>query len=216
MNIPIRDILLEVLPDVILLPALGSRGGLWQEISGVRRDTPARMFLPVFLNEDLETVQYRLAGQFRWQICRRVQGARWNDLSELSLTAGYVDYLQFYRKNSDLSSEAKEKVKTEITACRNSFENVFILDYIQWIRYESQGAPRLNKVAKKLMFQYCPFSEEIRRRLESNAMYASLIHRHEGKAEKQFKILTSKYRKYRKDDKELPPEIEDYIAYYKK
>ena len=215
-DIPRESILLEVLPDVILLPALGSRGGLWQEISGVRRDTPARMFLPVFLNEDLETVQYRLAGQFRWQICRRVQGARWNDLSELSLTAGYVDYLQFYRKNSDLSSEAKEKVKTEITACRNSFENVFILDYIQWIRYESQGAPRLNKVAKKLMFQYCPFSEEIRRRLESNAMYASLIHRHEGKAEKQFKILTSKYRKYRKDDKELPPEIEDYIAYYKK
>ena len=215
-GIPRESILLEVLPDVILLPALGARGGLWQEISGVRRDTPARMFLPILLTENLETIQIRLAGQFRWQICKRVQGARWNDLSELSLTAGYVDYLQFYRKNSDLSSEAKEKIKTEITACRNSFENVFILDYMQWIRYESQGSPRLNKVAKQLMFQYCPFAETIRRKLEANAMYASMIHRHEAKAEKQFKVLTSKYRKYRKDTETLPQEIENYIAYYKR
>ena len=215
-NIPRESILLEVLPDVILLPALGARGGLWQEISGARRDTPARMFLPILLTENLETVQIRLAGQFRWQICKRVQGARWNDLSELSLTAGYVDYLQFYRKNSDLSSEAKEKIKTEITACRNSFENVFILDYMQWIRYESQGAPRLNRVAKQLMFQYCPFAGEIRRKLETNAMYASMIRRHEAKAEKQFKVLTSKYRKYRKETETLPREIEDYIAYYKR
>ena len=215
-NIPRESILLEVLPDVILLPALGARGGLWQEISGVRRDTPARMFLPILLTENLETVQIRLAGQFRWQICKRVQGARWNDLSELSLTAGYVDYLQFYRKNADLSSEAKEKIKTEITACRNSFENVFILDYMQWIRYESQGAPRLNKVAKQLMFQYCPFAEEIRRKLEANAMYASMIHRHEAKAEKQFRVLTSKYRKYQKDGGTLPQEIENYITYYKR
>ncbi len=215
-NIPRESILLEVLPDVILLPAIGSRGGLWQEISGTRRDTPARMFLPVFLNEDLETVQIRLAGQFRWQICKRIQGARWNDLSDLSLTAGYVDYLQFYRKNADLSSEAKEKVKTEISACRNSFENVFILDYLQWIRYESQGSPRLNKVAKQLMFQYCPFSAEVRRKLEGNAMYASMIHRHEARAEKQFRTLTSKYRKYRKENIPLPQEIEDYIAFYKR
>jgi hypothetical protein len=127
-----------------------------------------------------------------------------------------VDYLQFYRKNSDLSSEAKEKIKTEITACRNSFENVFVLDYMQWIRYESQGSPRLNKVAKQLMFQYCPFAETIRRKLEANAMYASMIHRHEAKAEKQFKVLTSKYRKYRKDTETLPQEIENYIAYYKR
>ncbi len=215
-KLPRESILLEVLPDVILLPAIGSRGGLWQEITGVRRDTSARMFLPVFLNEDLEVVQIRLAGQFRWQICKRIQGARWNDLSDLSLTAGYVDYLQFYRKNIDLSSEAKEKVKTEITACRNSFENVFVLDYIQWIRYESQGAPRLNKVAKQLMFQYCPFSKEIRDKLESNAMYASLIHRHEAKAEKQYKVLVSKYRKYKKEGVSLPPEITNYIAFYKR
>ena len=74
----------------------------------------------------------------------------------------------------------------------------------------------LNKVAKQLMFQYCPFAETIRRKLEANAMYASMIHRHEAKAEKQFKVLTSKYRKYRKDTETLPQEIENYIAYYKR
>ena len=93
---------------------------------------------------------------------------------------------------------------------------MFVLDYMQWIRYESQGAPRLNKVAKQLMFQYCPFAGEIRRKLEANAMYASMIHRHEARAEKQFKVLSSKYHKYKKDGKTLPQEIEAYIAYYKR
>ena len=43
-----------------------------------------------------------------------------------------------------------------------------------------------------------------------------MIRRHEAKAEKQFKVLTSKYRKYRKETETLPREIEDYIAYYKR
>ncbi len=213
-GLPRESLLLEVLPDVILLPMVGSRGGLWQEITGVHRDTPARMFLPVFSTEDLSLLQLRMAAQFRWQICRRVQGARWNDVSDPSLTSEYCDYLQFYRRNSDLSSDAKEKVKGEILSCKNSYENVFMLDYIQWLRYESQGSPRLNKVAKRILFQYCPFSAPIRRRLESNPMYADMVRRHNGIAAKKRKSLQLKYDKVRKEHGSLPRTIEKFLHYY--
>ena len=39
---------------------------------------------------------------------------RWNDITEPSLTSEYCDYIQFYRKNHDLSAEAKEKIKNAL------------------------------------------------------------------------------------------------------
>ena len=50
-----------------------------------------------------------MIGDFRWELCRRVQGMRWNDVTEHSLTSDYYDYVMFYSKNRDLSQEAKEK-----------------------------------------------------------------------------------------------------------
>ena len=209
-----ESILLEVMPDVILLPVIGSRGGLWQEISGTRRDTPGRMYLPVFSNEDLNMIQLRLAAEFRWSICRRIQGVRWNDVSDRSLTSEYFDYLQFYRKNNDLSPDAREKVKTQIQSCKGSFESVFILDYMQWVRFESKGQPRLNKIAKRVLFTYCPFSAKWREQLIQNPMYADLINRHNNRAAKQYKLLTAKYKKVKDEFKGLPPEIISYLKYY--
>ena len=209
-----ESILLEVQPEVILLPVIGQRGGLWQEVCGVRRDTPGRMYLPVFANEDLNMMQLRLAGEFRWAICKRIQGVRWNDVSDRSLTSEYYDYLQFYRKNSELSSDAKEKIKTQIQSCKGSFENVFILDYMQWVRFESKGQPRLNKAAKRILFNYCPFSAQWRERLIQNPMYSDLIHRHNNLAARQHKLLLSRYKKVKDEFKALPEEIENYLKYY--
>ena len=213
-GIPKETVLMEVMPEVILLPMIGSRGGLWQEISGLRRDTPGRMFLPIFSSEDVAVQQLRMAGQFRWQICRRVQGARWNDVSDPSLTSEYWDYIQFYKKNRDLSPEAREKLKSELLACKNSYENVFVLDYVQWIRSEAQGSPRLNKVAKRILFTYCPFSAEIRKRLESNPMYADLVRRHENLAARKKKLAHMKYDRIRKEKGGLPRVIEECISFY--
>ncbi|MCR4584664.1 MAG: hypothetical protein K5686_02975 [Lachnospiraceae bacterium] len=210
-----ESILTEVMPEVILLPVIGQRGGLWQEISGVRRDTPARMYLPVFSMEDLKLIQLRLAGEFRWAICKRIQGVHWNDVSDRSLTGEYFDYLQFYRKNSELSSDAKEKIKTQIQSCKGSFENVFILDYMQWVRFESKGQPRLNRVAKRILFSYCPFSAAWREGLMQNPMYADLINRHNNLAARQLKLLTARYKKIKDEFGTLPEEIESYLKYYK-
>lgn len=211
-----ESILLEVIPNVILMPTIGSKAQLWQETGDLRRDTPGRIAMPIFTDEDLFIMQLKLAGDFRWEMCKRIQGARWNDVTDHSLTSDYFDYLQFYKKNNDLSPDAKEKVKTQISNSRNSFKNVFIADYLNYIRYEALGSPRLNKVSKVLMFTYCPFAKPLRDKLKSNPMYENLISRHEIKAAKNLKTLSARYNKLKEEKGSLPPEIIDFIKYYTK
>ena len=98
----------EVLPDIILMPNVGSRALMWQETAGVKNDTPARFLFPMFTSVDLEDLMRETIARYRWEICRKIQGVYWNDLREPSLTSEYCDYMQFYRKNSELSAEAKD------------------------------------------------------------------------------------------------------------
>ena len=167
----------EILPDIILMPNVGTRGVMWQEIEGKRRLSPATFVLPVFLLENLDRVLIRLTGEFRYEMCKRTQGARWNDIADPSLTSEYCDYVQFYRKNNDLSPDAKEKLKTALVKARNNYKEMFIMDYLAWILYEAKGSPRLNKVARKILFTYCPFPEEVRAKLGSNPLYKEIMER---------------------------------------
>lgn len=168
----------EILPDIILFPNSGVKGHMWQELGNSKRNTPARFAMPVILQEGLQETLVGLVGRYRWEICRRIQGARWNDLSEKSLTAEYCDYTQFYRKNRDLSDQAKEKLKTSLQKARNNSRELFAKDYEQWILYESKGAARLNKVARKIIFTYCPFSKEYRTSLAQSPMFRELLERY--------------------------------------
>ena len=213
-RIPNESIQLEVQPDVILLPLTGSRGGLWQETSGPHRDTPARMYMPFFTDEDINLMQLRLAAQFRWQICKRILGAHWDSILYPSLTGEYNEYLRTFKKNTMLSLEAKEKLRSQIRTCRNSTENVFMLDYIQWIRFEAAGLPRLNKAARRLMFMYCPLAKNVRSELTSNPIFTDLVARQDAEAEKNYKRLSMRFSRYKKDGV-LPNEINAYLNFYK-
>lgn len=166
---------LEFLPDVILLPNVGVRGVMWQEIEGKKRNSPARMLFSIFHMEDINATMVRLAGEFRWEMCKRVQGSRWNDVSERSLTSEYFDYVQFYRKNHELTNEAKEKIKTSLQRAKNSFKEMFVRDYIVWVFFEGTGSPRLNKVARKILLTYCPFPAKLSKTLEQNPMFTEMI-----------------------------------------
>lgn len=167
----------EYLPDIILMPNAGIRGSLWQEIEGRKRNSPSRMVLPVFYMENLETAMVRMTGEFRWEMCKRIQSGRWNDVSEPSLTSEYFDYMQFYKKNSELSKDAKEKIQNSLTRAKNSFREMFVRDYITWVIYEGNGSARLNKVARKILFTYCPFPASMDDSLEQNPMYTELLSR---------------------------------------
>lgn len=197
----------EVLPDIILTPNIGTRGVMWQEIEGKRRNTPARMLSSIFQMEDFNLIMIRLTGEFRWEMCKRIQGARWNDISERSLTSEYFDYMQFYRKNQELSSETKDKIKTEMGRAKNSFKEMFIMDYLIWILYESNGAPRLNKVARGILFHNCAFAAPIREKLKVNPLYRDLIDKYNVHMGQKRHRMDNLCQKLTAQGKDVPEEI---------
>lgn len=208
-----ETISVEVLPDVILMPNVGIRGVMWQEIEGRKRTTPSRMMVSIFQMEDLNNILVRLTGEYRWEMCKRIQGARWNDVSEPSLTSEYFDYIQFYKKNRDLSADAKDKVKLSMQKAKNSFKEMFIRDYEAWILYEGSGSPRLNKVARSILFTYCPFSKEIRNKLKANPLYKETMDRYEIKLSQKVHHIDNLCQKLKNTGVEVPVEITEQRAF---
>lgn len=216
---PERDINMEmiqkeVLPDVILMPNTGSRGMMWQETSGIRRDTPARFMLPVLSTMDITDLIIELTGRYRWEICRKIQGVRWNDVTDPSLTSEYSDYIQYYRKNSELSADAKEKVKNALYKSKNNFREVFVKDYQNWINYEAKGSFRLNKVARELLLKYCPFAKEIRQALRINPMYQEVFQRYDNLNERNIHRVEMLYDRYQKKGGKITKELRANREFY--
>lgn len=206
-NIPKELFHKRVLPDFILVPGIGMRSIMWQEIEGKRRSTPARFIMPIFYLDDAYTSILHLSAEYRWEMCKRVQGARWNDLSERSLTSEYFDYIQFYRKNHDLSQDAKESIKTGLRKVRGSFKEMFIRDYISYILFESTGSPRLTKPARSILFTYCTFSKEVRDRLTTNPIYKEMLDRLEIKQAQKLHKYDLLVKRVENAGKPLPEEL---------
>jgi len=206
----------EILPEVILMPNAGARGIMWQEIEGRKRTTPSRMFVPIFLLTDLKQLLVRLTGEFRWEMCKRVQGARWQDVTEASLTAEYVDYLQFYKHNRDLSTETKAAIKLELTRARNNFKNVFTSNYSEWIMSEVNGSPRLTRVARKILMMHCTFPAETREALGNNPQFQESLKRFTIKSQQRESYLFRLIQKLSHGGKTPPQELVDELEYAKK
>ncbi|HAF26166.1 MAG TPA: hypothetical protein DCG85_02490 [Lachnospiraceae bacterium] len=201
----------EVLPYVILMPNTGTRASLWQEIDSKKRNTPARMIISIIHMEDIEDTMIRLVGEFRWEMCKTEHGIHWNDITDPSLTSCYSDYLQFYRKNSKLSPEVREKISMALKSNANSFKKVFISDYTTYIKYESKYALRLNKFSRELLFTFCPFSKEITASLKDNPQYTELIDRYVSESAHKVKQLNNLCVKIKKAGLTVPDEIRKEI-----
>ena len=204
----------EVLPDIILMPVVGTRAAMWQEITGAKRTTPGRFMLPIIEEEDLSGVIIKMCGEFRWELCKRIQGARWNDLTERSLTSDYVDYIDTYRKNRDLSQEAKERIKSAMTKHRNSYKEMFVADYSTYIQFESSGALRHNKVVRFILFNYCPFSKVIREGpIATNPQYTQLIDRYNQKMAHEIHLFDIATGRIEKAGHPIPRELLNHRVY---
>lgn len=206
-----ENVLLDIHPDFILMPNVGSNGICWQEIEGMQRSTPARMMLSAFHAESLDRTVINMVGDFRWEMCRRVQGMRWNDISEHSLTSEYYDYALFYAKNRDLSQDAKEKIKLAMGRAKGNYKNLFVMDYVNWIMYESKGSVKLNKIARKILSTYIPFRAEICTNLMANNTFTECIQIYDMKKKQQLHRLRKLIQKYLAQGKNVPDVLENQI-----
>ena len=138
-----------------------------------------------------------------------------NYATDPSLTSVYCDYVQFYRKNNNLSQEMKEKVKLSLQRCRNSFKEMFVQDYITYILYESNGSPRLNKVARQILFEYCPLDAEGIERLSKNPTYLEIIKQRQIRQEQQLQRYEGLEKKLLKETGSVPLSLKKEIDFVK-
>ncbi len=209
-----QQIMTLVYPDVIITPVYGMSGVMWQEIEGKKRSSPGRIIFPVLEEGDREKIMTTMVGRLHWEYVRREMGAEWNNIAVKSLTSEYSDYLQYYRKNRDLSEEIREKVKLQLQKSRNNFRDAFVMDYVNWIQYESGGIMKLNKVAREIMATYCPFNRETRDSLMINAMYEKAMFRQKKRFSEQAHTWELRIKKMENHGQEIPEEFYDTLEYY--
>jgi len=198
---------IDIRPDVILMPNAGSKGILWQEIEGMYRTTPGRMMISALHTENIDKTFIRMTGEFRWEMCKRTMGARWNDFASHSLTSDYCSYAQFFNKNRDLSFDAKEKIKELMKRCKNSYKEMFVRDYMVFIQNESTGSSRLNKVVRGILFLYCPFSKDICQNLQGNGAFMDLLEKYRIRKSQHLHHLNQVFLRYQNSGKAIPEEI---------
>ncbi len=207
-NITKENVVKRYCPDILLFPMYGQNALMWQDIVGKKKTTKGRILFPIFFESNLEKEMIKMLGTFRWEICRSEQGMHWNDLQYPSLTSEYTDYLQFYRKNSLLSADTKEKVKTQLTQSSNRHRTVFSKDYEDWVIREANGGVRVNKVARAILATYCPFRKDIRDKMNGQPMNAEAGKRFVLQRAKQLKQLQISCSKFDKAGIPIPEEIE--------
>lgn len=207
-------IMKPVLPDFILMPCYGHRAVMWQVLSGKSKNTPGRFIFPIFTNENLDDMMVEVVAKFRWDLAKNMSNYIINKANEVSLYLEYSDYIQFYAKNKNLSREAKEKLKDTIKRNRHNTAEIFALDYHTWINYEANGLLRLNKVAREIMFKYCPFSRSVRNNLAASPLFASLINQFDKSRDMQCRILEARYAKVAKPNTSLDPDLVENLAFY--
>lgn len=206
----------EVLPNIILMPTSGTDGTMWQDIEGRVRTSSARFAMPIFPSVNQQIIMTQLVGRFRWELCKRMQGSRWNMVSEPSLTSEYCDYIQFYKKNRDLTEAAKEKLKSTLSSCRNNYREVFVKDYETWMLYETTGSFRLNKVSRRIIYKYCPFVTALKNHLAENPMFAELTKMPDKDHALKVRQIDTIIASLNKKGTPIPYEIQEYKAFLSK
>ncbi len=207
-------IMLPVMPEIILIPTFGSRAVMWQEISGKTKSSPGRFIIPILTSENLDMIMLDLVAKFRWELSRRMSSSSLKGATESSLVNDYTTYIQFYKKNPDLSRETKTKIKEQINRNRSNIKEIFTSDYKIWINFESKGLIRLNRVARKILFKYCTFSREILKQMEKHPLYTQDIVKFNNLRNKNLKFIKARYEKVIQTGKSLDDELQQNLEYY--
>jgi CRP-like cAMP-binding protein len=213
-GIPKEFIQIQVIPNMLLVPSIGPVFQYWQEREGNNRTSPGRLICPIFILDDLYDMLLHVSAAYRWELTKTLLGPDWNNITSSSLTADYTDYVQFFKKNKDLTQENKEKLATEFKRFRDDRAR-FINDYTIWVKHESEGTQRLNKVARKIMAKHIPFTKVIRENLLKLPSFTDIIQKSINIKKRKAVELEPKYKKYRSENNGiLPPELESTLKYY--
>ncbi len=213
MNIQREFIQTQVTPNIVVVPSIGTVIQFWQDREGNDRMSRGRLIAPIMATADLQMMLLRAIGTYRWEMCKTTMGPDWNNISVSSLTADYTDYVQFFYKSKELSEEIKEKIGEDMKRFRDDRAR-FVNDYTVYMRFESEGSQRMNRVSRKIFTKHVPFSKEIRERLLKLPSYTDVVQKSINIRKKKANELTPRYTKYERENKTLPKELVETRKFY--
>jgi hypothetical protein len=213
---PNREIIEEeIIPYFILLPTFGTKTMTWQELVGTNKRSRGRVVIPMFFTGDLRKNLAHSFAVFRWELSRSMRGGMWADPVEGGLTGAYYDYVQFFKKNTKLSTEAKERVAERLKSFRNNTRELFADDYILWVTYEREGILKLNSYVRDMFYRLIPFPQQLRAKLENMPAFNESVVRFRNIRNKTIGGYERRYKKYMDDNGNLPPELQNFLDYLK-
>ena len=202
----------EVVPNFVLYPAYGSRSVMWQEMEGNNKNSRGRIFFPIlFAGKKDESLLTQLA-YFRWELQKSIAGYNWTDPVEGGLVGIYYDYIHFFKKNPNITPEAKERLDQFIKKTKNDKDR-FAREYAQWVEFEFEGKIRLNNYAREIFYRFCPFPKVVRETMAQKPNYKILETRYHNIQQKEILKMKSKVIKFEKKDIPLPGEIKRYMDF---
>lgn len=205
----------EVLPNFIIIPSTGSQGIAWQELDGRSKETRARIVLPALLQGDIKEILMDLFAKFRWNLGRTIAGYNWASPTEGGVTGAYFEYVSFYKKNTELTEEDKEKCKERFDKYAD-ISGKFSSEYTDWLTFEKEGVQKLNAVARGIFAKFVPFSKRIRENLAKFPAYEKLLYKDGNLRTKAIQELETRIKAFETDSLEVPQEFRDAIEFQKK
>ncbi|MBN2040891.1 MAG: Crp/Fnr family transcriptional regulator [Spirochaetes bacterium] len=202
----------EVIPVFIIIPGFGTKTMLWQELDGKNRRTRGRIVIPAFCLGDLTKSLAHTFACFRWELNRTIKGGLWADPVEGGVTGAYFDYINFYKKNSKLSAETKEKITERFKSLRTNRDR-FADDYTMWLMFEKDGVMRLNSVVREMFYRSIPFKKEIREKLEGMPAFSETATRYKNIQAKSIEGYERRFKKYMNNDGSYPEKIQEFMAF---
>ena len=92
---------------------------------------------------------------------------------------------------------------------------MFIRDYTLWVMYEGNGSPRLNKVARQILYTYCPFDSVLAAKNKTNPIYTEIIERSDVKKAQRLHRLETLEKKIVSSGQTVPATLKAEILYVK-
>ncbi len=204
----------EILPYFVLVPIIGKKTLLWQEISGNNKRSMGRFMVPILYNGDLEKSLMHSFACFRWELTKNIKGAMWADPIEGGITGEYFDYVNNFKKNSKLSPDMKEKIAMRFKSLRTNRDR-FADDYSMWVEYEREGIMKLNTVVREMFFKHIPFRKEVRDNLENMPAFNKFTNRFKNIHNREFAAYERKFKKYQDENGTYPKEIQTFFDFLK-
>jgi hypothetical protein len=151
----------RIVPHFIIVPSFGDYGICWEPFDRMNKATSkGRVAVPMF-PRDLKTALLFALGDLRWQVAKEKALHYW---MEEGLTGYYYQYAQDNKLKGDL-------------------KELFIQDYILWVKFESQGMQKLERDVRAIFWRYIPFPQSIKDQLKNRGYYyAELYKRDQNRA----------------------------------